>query len=329
MVALRRGIPHYAEGDENTLSAQPPVQTQRPLASTSSMPVAASAAPAMPVMSAASAASAAPSGFSQLMSGQYTAAQQNPNASPLTQWFAQKQIDAQNQQRALDLTAIRPSAFEIAREFIGGTPDSFSDVLKRYDTAQKLGDPLVQQHLMNNPDHLAEAERDPHTYAANITPEFRKNIEQAVQTHHDIKTNGVVHADEYGTFVKAPVDPAGVAKIVTTTGATPAQAHGALEPHQYSRDEFIRVMSGMPMKTVQMLFGAQLAQHLTPQQQAVNDYMKELRAPLEALSAKYNAETDEKKRKAIKTNYDKEYEDYKKHLGVLAKGYQAPFGVVD
>ncbi len=299
MAALRRGIPHYQEGTENTLSAQPPVQTQRSLvpapqlglAPKQGVPVAAPAptawqAPAAPPVPIESAPPPGPpSGFGQLLRGltnkpdassQLTAAQQNLESSPATSAVAGF-VDYLSRHDRVNNLGAAPTAIEKFINLFAGNPASTAAIAQREQAAGALSHPLVQQHLMNNPDHLAAAERDPLGYAQRTQdPEFQKIMQHSVQTHNDIKTNGVGHTDEYGSFAKVPVDPAGVAKIVTTTGATPAQAHGALEPHQYSRDEFIRVMSGMPMKTVQMLFGAQLGHITTPQESLARTYVSKL-----------------------------------------------------
>jgi hypothetical protein len=47
------------------------------------------------------------------------------------------------------------------------------------------------------------------------------------------------------------------------------QAHAGTEPHQYTRDEFIRATEGMTARQAQLMFGPQLAHVQTPQEGVV------------------------------------------------------------
>jgi hypothetical protein len=118
---------------------------------------------------------------------------------------------------------------------------------------------------MDNPDHLAAAEQDPAGYAQN--PDFKQYMQTAVDNHnaaHD--PQGIPHP---GGFTKVPGNPPRVANVATTTGATLPQALAGTEPHQYTRDEFIKATEGMTMRQAQLMFGPQLAHVQTPQEGVV------------------------------------------------------------
>jgi hypothetical protein len=217
-----------------------------------------------------------------LLTGQLSQAQQNPESSQATRALAgfADYVARAHQLRSL-ASPVSPAAKLV--NLFAGNPASDAAIAQQDATAKTFQeDQLLQQHVMNNPDELAKAVADPHTYAANAqTPEFRQTMQTAVANHaeaHD--PAGIAHPNGSNVI---PEDPAKVAQIATTTGLTVPQAHAVTAPHQYTRDEFIKATEGMTLNQAKLLFGAQLGHVATPQEDitktlfgtATGDYLAE------------------------------------------------------
>jgi hypothetical protein len=140
--------------------------------------------------------------------------------------------------------------------------------IAQHDAASTaLRDPLVQQHLMNNPDEIALAEQNRLGYAQQVqTPAFRKVIETAVAANAAAGANPKVTTDEHPKVVTAAVNH----------GVTADQAHAALAPRKYTEDEFVNTFKGIPTATFALLFGQQLAHVQTPQEKVAREIFDKL-----------------------------------------------------
>ena len=334
MAALRRGIARYQGGTEDVppLPSMPVVPLQHPLNPRVLIP-----APApMPAAVAAATAPPAPlpasSGFSQLMHGQFAAAQQNPESSPAVAWIAKTYSDADTAIRA-NQAARGPSAIEWLGHIFGGK-QSDTSMADRVVASQKLQDPLAQQKLISDPAALAAAEANPVAYSK--SPEFQKYMD----AHKELLANGgnAVHdPGDGGPPIKVPVtNPVSVANMAATAGVTTGQANAALNPGQHSPEEFTRIFTGMPTKTLLAILGPQLASVANPQQVATRKYLGSLDAAYrEAREAREKLELDPKNLQASfwgESEYDKakkleaqRWQERMTGLGAIARGVQMPY----
>ena len=273
--ALRRGIARYQHGTEDVVpdphrTVQSPGQTMRGVQAGQQSIVAAPPT----------------TGFGQLMAGQFKAAQQNPASSPATAALGQF-ADYLSRSTGLDAVSRGPSMKDRLGNFFFGNQASTA-AIEQHDAASKaLRDPLVQQHLLNNPDELAMAQQDRVGYATKTqTPEFRKKIEQAVAA----TTAVAAESARPDTPVIDPADqPKVVGTMVNTPGVSAAQAHAATNPRRYTRDEFIKTFEGIPTATFALLFGNQLQHVKTPQEKVATQYFDRLQGAHSAANARVNA----------------------------------------
>lgn len=265
--ALRRGIAHYAEGDANTSADDAAFVADRAAQFKTQQQ-------AMPAP-----APAAPSGIGQLLTGQFKAAQQNPASSPATAALGQF-ADYLSRSTGVDAVSRGPSMKDRLFNLFSGDQASTATIAQHDAASQVLRDPLVQQHLMNNPDELAMAQKDRLGYAAAVqTPEFRKKIEQAVAANTAAGANPKVTTDEHPRVVNAAVK----------TGATADQAHASLSPHKYTEDEFVNTFKGIPTATFALLFGNQLQHVRSPQEKMANELFDRLRGAHATATQKVDA----------------------------------------
>ena len=268
MAALRRGIAHYAEGDPNVVA---------------------------PVVPAPAPAPAAPSGFGQLLRGygtsastgyaagpanpQYAAAAQNPESSPATAMLGQF-ADYLNRSNRVDALSRGPSLKDRIGNLFFGNQASTAAIEQHDQASQTLKDPLVQQHLMNNPDELKLAETDRLGYATKAqTPEFRKIIETAVAANTAAAANPKVTTAEHPKVVAT----------ATNHNVTADQAHAALAPRKYTEDEFVNTFKGIPTATFALLFGNQLQHVRTPQEKVATEYFDRLHGAHATTTSRVNA----------------------------------------
>jgi hypothetical protein len=242
------------------------------------------------------------------MGGRYAEAIANPQSSPATVALAQagsaisdaysRFAEHQDKLSRVSTVAAPPSNIERFINLFAGNQASTAAIAQRDAVSQALSDPVVQQHMMTHPDALAAAETDPIKYSQTVQdPNFRNYMLAAAQTHANV-LNGISHTDGQGTIgPKMAESPAAVTRLAVTTGASPAQAHAALEPHQYTRDEFIRANSGISMKAAQMIFGPALAHIPTPQEQLAKDYFGRLQGDYNKSTSELQALIDEDKKR--------------------------------
>lgn len=243
MAALNRGIAHYAEGDENTASSVPTTPTN----------------PYFPTGTPTS-------GFRQLLGGQFDAARVNPNSSPATAAIGQFADYLTRSNRVGELSK-GPSMMDRLTNLFTGNQASTAAIAQHDQASQALRDPLVQQHLMNNPDEIAMAEQNRLGYAAQTQkPEFRKIMESAVAANAAAGANPKVTTEEHPKVVSAAI----------THGVTPDAAHAALAPHKYTRDEFIKATDGMTTNNFRLMFGQQLQHVATPQEKVATELFDRL-----------------------------------------------------
>lgn len=348
-MALRRGIAGYVNGTSNVLhyadgtdsvpaptfvppalgnaAQQRPGLPGAPIAITPPPPTTPAAPPAAALWSQPT----APTAFGQILHGEFGAAQQNPQASPLQSTVAQSLEQAQATNRASAL-GTPPSPFEWAKNLFIGNPQTTADLHNRQDIAEKLGDPLVQQHLATNPDHLIAAEQDPRGFA-NITqdPDFRQAMQDAVKNHATM-SQPVPVGDGVGNTRPVQVgDPAKAAKVMGDHGV-PADAAVALtHGHQLSREEFINSLINTPTKVIQMLFGAQLG-HVPTVHDAVAktyfDAMGQSLAKEQAAIAEMEQRGDKREAAEIKKRKAALAENqqlYSTQMGAYVGGYQRQY----
>ena len=196
-----------------------------------------------------------------------------------------------------------PSVLEQAGHLFFGN-QSDTDLADRSAAAQAFRDPLVKQYLSTHEDALKAAESDPVNYAKIIqtTPGFVDFMKTAQANHANIVNNG-------NTINGKPVDnPAVVAKNQTVSGVPADTAHAAAEPHAYTRDEYIKAMSGVTTKQAELLFGQQLAHVATPAETLTKDFFTRqgqaasmLTADREALEAAETAAAQKENRAVRET----------------------------
>lgn len=255
MAALRRGATrHYAEGD-------------------SDVPAVVAAPVPVPV------APAAPSGIGQLLTGQFKSAQQNPESSPATAALGSL-ADYISRSNRVDAISKGPSMKDRLVNLFGGNQASTAAITQHDAASTALRDPLVQQHLMNNPDEIALAEKNRLGYAQQVqTPAFRKVIETAVAANTAAGANPKVTTDEHPKVVTAAVNH----------GVTADQAHAALAPRKYTEDEFVNTFKGIPTATFALLFGQQLGHVRTPQEKVATEIFDRLHGGLAEADTKVKA----------------------------------------
>lgn len=269
MAALRRGVAHYQVGSENTTTAD---ATAPPVSS-------APAAPANPYFPAGMPASQAPSGFRQLLGGQFDAARVNPNSSPFTAALGTLG-DYLSRSNRVDAVSKGPSMGDRLMNLFTGNQASTAAIAQHDQASTALKDPLVQQHLMNNPDEIALAEQNRLAYAAKTqTPEFRKVIEQAVAANTAAGANPKVTTDEHPKVVSTAVN----------NGVTADAAHASIAPHKYTRDEFIKATEGMTTNNFRLMFGQQLQHVATPQEKVATELFDRLHGAHADATAKVNS----------------------------------------
>jgi hypothetical protein len=202
-----------------------------------------------------------------MIMGRYSNVAADPQASPFSSWLARTYQGVQTVQRARDAASPPSAGAWLAHIFAGSQSDT--GVPDRAAAAQALGHPLAQQRLINDPNELAAAEKDPVGYTQ--TPDFKAYMQNAQQTHAAASDpQGILHP---GGFIKVPGDPVKVANVALTTNTTLPQALASTETPQYTRDEFIKAMSGVTFDQAKLLFGGQLEHVQTPQEALTKDYL--------------------------------------------------------
>lgn len=250
MAALRRGIAHYAEGDENTSAADAAFVADQ----AAKFKTRQDAMPPAP-------APAAPSTLDRIGSmftGNFGNVATDPNASPVMSWLAGVNQTADTNTRAQNLSR-GPSLAEKAYTGLFGTNADY-DVLRQRDaTAKTISHPVAQQYLRDNPTALAAAEKNPATFAVDFGTTLKAELEKAVANNAATAANPkVATADEHQKTVDA----------ASRAGVHPDVAHVAVSPGKYTVDDFVNTFKGIPTATFMQLFGAQLGHVRTPQEKA-------------------------------------------------------------
>jgi hypothetical protein len=254
---LRRGIAHYQSGEEDVPRPTPITRLQDVKAGQGAL--------------IAPAALAAPSGsIGNILTGQYGNVLADPDASALAQHLARSaQADvaaaqvAQTNERAKNL-AVGPSPVEKLVRGVFGTQADWESIKNRDAAAKALGHPLVQQHLVNNPDHLTRAENDPYGYVR--SPEFSGVLQRTMQADAEVRNHPKVKPEEQQK----------VAADMVNHNVTADQAAAAMNPRRYTRDEFIKTFENIPTDTFMQLFGAKLQHVPSSQEKAATEYIDRL-----------------------------------------------------
>lgn len=265
MAALRRGIPGYAEGDENV--PRPVFSKPTPITQLQDVKAGQQAvvnAPPTP-------------GMGQVAAGDFAGARDNPESSPATAALGQVLDYSSRVRRTQNLAGDVASPLNRFTNLFFGNQASTQAIADRDTTANAFNDQLMQQYLVSNPDQLAIAEKDPRGYAAVSTdPSFRQKMTQAVGAHTEAAANDRVTQEEHP----------GVVKTATDKNVSATQAHAATATHKYTEDEFVKLFTGMPMKHFLSLFGQQMAHVQTPQEKAATEVMDRLHGTYAAADAK-------------------------------------------
>jgi hypothetical protein len=257
MAALRRGIPHYQTGAEDTPA---PVAT---LVSPEQVAQSLSAVRQSPI-----AASAGPSGAGQLFSGDYSGALNNPESSAATRAYATKMIMDDRATRVRSLQQ-EPLWTERWMNFFGGNPATDKALADRTAVAQVFKHPLVQQHLMSDPNALAMAEQNRFGYAHELqnNPKFGEHIQAAVGRHAEIQQNPKP--------IPLERHPQVAETMRAVPGATADQVNASMAPHEYTKEEFRRAMLGAPLQVVHALF-PEFSHVITPEEDLTKSYFNAL-----------------------------------------------------
>ena len=351
MAGVRRGIPGYAngtsmvpgyaDGTDNVPpatfaplalgnAAQRGPRSVAPVAITPPPPTTPAAPPAAPLWSQPAPAPA----FSQILQGQFEAAQQNPNVSPVQAAAAALGQHIQTAKRAADLVN-PPSPMEWVAHLFTGTPASGAVLQQRQDTANKLADPLVQQAVTAHPDLLTEAEQNKDAFAQKTTnPAFRQTLQDAVNNHNTVSQGTTIgDASTGGPRTVIADNPAKAAAPMTTHGLTDVQAVAATHPHQLSEDEFVHSMRGVTTKQAQMLFGAQLGHIPTVHDAITHDYLTNRMQGIADQQAKIDEMTkrdDPRERSKLKELMNALVEDRKnfaQEQAIMSGVFQRPYAV--
>jgi hypothetical protein len=253
---------------------------------------------------------------------------EDPNTSAFSHYIAGNLLAQHTDQRVQNVST-EPSPIEKLVKGLFGTQDDWKSIQERTGAAQRLKDPLVQKYLRTHEDALQEAEASPRAFAQKaLTPEFQEHMKTSLANYANIVNNGASHTDAQGTINRPADNPASVAKAQTVSGATSAQAHAATEPHKYTRDEFIRIMTGMPIEQASMLFGNELMRMTDPKTQAARQFFGALGADLDkAVSDLQAAKTPSTIQKAEKlvAQRRKAYMDAQaRFLGIEQKDVSIP-----
>jgi hypothetical protein len=306
MVALRRGVAHYANGDSDVsydpmtgarFSARPAAPTP-----TSLTPAPAPAPTSTPTsdvfydpMSGArfspSTPASAPeptwrsplSTIRNMITGQIGNVAADPNQSAFSHYLAGAAQNTQTNQRVQNL-ASGPSSVEKLVLGLFGDQSDWANVKDRDVTAKTLGHPLVQQHMRIDPNALEAAERDPAAFSRIVQlPEYVNHMKETQRLHAEALNDPKVHPD----------DAAKTAAKARAAGTTASEAHTSVAPQNYSRDEFIRIVGNMPTRTVLALFGPSIAHNADPKVIATKKYLGNLDDEFRMADTVYTALLDD------------------------------------
>lgn len=293
--ALRRGIAHYQEGVSEVPQPNRAFLADRaadPNAGRGVLPV------APPGATVASAPIPAPgmephvrSGATQLLStipftgerDRFAAAERNPESSPFTAYLARINREADAAGRARD-AAMGPGLLEQGLNFFFGNKAERQVLDEQNAVSRVLQHPTVQQHMRNDPNALAAAEKDPAGFSQVVQlPEYIKHMEATQKLYADAQNHPRIHPSDVSTT-------AGKARAA---GTTVGEAHTSVAPQNYSRDEFINIVGNMPTRTVLALFGPSIAHNADPRTIATKKYLGGLQDEFDRADVVYRAMLDD------------------------------------
>lgn len=180
-------------------------------------------------------------------------------------------LGAPQPQSQISNLATGPSGAERMGSFLFGTPEYQAGTQLKVNAAQTFQKPEVQQLLATNPDHLAAAVQDPVTAAGH----FENFLSAMNNMKGRAAPNQITHVGPNGTSIVKNVDnPEMINSVAAGMGVDPRHAHGMLEPHQFSQQEFESAMADMPIVVAEHLWNMQ--HYLNPQQQAAVSYLGSL-----------------------------------------------------
>jgi hypothetical protein len=265
MAPLKRGIPRYQSGTADVLDEglQRPVRPVPP----TTLPVPAATYVPVPVPPRTVLEGPRPeiptTGFGQLMAGDFAAARDNPASSPVTHELGKFLQNYSTGARAGSLGPIASPMERLINMFAGDKAVTTPAIREQDAISKVLNNPLVQEHVRRDPNALAAAEKDPGYFAKLVQlPEYVDHMKRMQGFHVEAAKDPRIHPD----------DVPKTAKLAADANATPGQINALLKPELYSKEEFHKAIHGMPAQAVQMLFGAQLAHVVTPQEALARQY---------------------------------------------------------
>jgi len=285
MAPLKRGVARYADGTPDVSApdaSQVPTPAPAPVSGLTAFRQMLGDAIGMRGRAAQVPVSTVgpPSGASQLFSGDYSGALDNPQSSAATRALAGFMND---QEKAARIGRLQQGPLGIERviNFFGGNATSDKVINDRIEAANTFNNPAIQQHLMNNPDEISMAEHDPVSYANTIQlPQFQQMIQASAAAH-------AAANDPNGINGRSVANPTKTANTIIQNNVSPEDAHLATDHHQYSDAEFVDAVSKMPTRTALALFGPyiQRAAGMTTQEQVARQIFNTVGAKINKFTA--------------------------------------------
>ena len=182
-----------------------------------------------------------------------------------------------------------------------GDRDTTAALDEQHQAASVLGRPDAQSYLLQHPEMLAAAEKDPSGFSTRLKP-MLDAVSQVAETH-------AIHQLPGGrTVVVDHGDPAKMAAIAKATGATTSQVSAFHEHQKYSDEDLTHIIANMPSAMVDKLWGMQ--HYLTPQQQMLPMALHQLDTQAQDAGAKYDAAVANKAPKAEQDKWKTAHDTY-------------------
>jgi hypothetical protein len=173
------------------------------------------------------------------------------------------QLQAQQQQSDRDALTRLSTGPSAARSIVGALSGQGAGVQAEAQRAALFADPRAQEYLQANRQLIPLAEANPTAFAPQL---------QAVLSAAQNAPTSVTHVGPDGTPVQKPVDnPQAVGALAQQHGVDHNVANAVVSPHQYSREEFIHAMRGMPLSTAESMWSMQ--HYMDPRTAALAEYL--------------------------------------------------------
>ena len=228
--------------------------------------------------------------------------------------------DAQNEwSKAMqDLQTGAHPLTKLANTLFGGRDN---EIAQAEGAANVYKNPQIQTLMAANPSIMAEAQKDKVGTATKLQQFL--NATQAQQTWDE---QNVTHTLPTGQTVVAPVDDSDKVNAHARAYGIPREiAHAALEPHNYSKDQFTAAISHLPLSMLGTIWGMQ--HYLTPEQQLIPQVLQghadKINEAQQALSAAVTS-GDPKKIAAAKTDLTARNAEREAEVKLLAEKGNVP-----